>query len=135
MPTVQEFIERWPLYTRADIVDFAPPESITRMCGGADCKRETTWFFNQTVEVAMPTGSVIEFSAVGYTCGLCKKNSLVVVYRLLNWTETKGSQFWSHKAVQKIGQIPAPTIEIPPQLAERLLQTATYYKNALVCRS
>jgi hypothetical protein len=32
MPTEQEFIENWPLYTRAEIKNFNPPRSITRMC-------------------------------------------------------------------------------------------------------
>jgi hypothetical protein len=28
MPTPQEFIENYPLYTRADIVNFDPPRAI-----------------------------------------------------------------------------------------------------------
>jgi hypothetical protein len=41
MPTPQEFVEKWPLYTKAAMRDFEPPKSTTRTCEG--CKKETRW--------------------------------------------------------------------------------------------
>ncbi len=44
-------------------------------------------------------------------------------------------QSWSHHSVQKIGQLPPQSIEIPADLGDRLGATAQYYKNALLCRA
>jgi hypothetical protein len=46
-----------------------------------------------------------------------------------------GSQFWVHHGVQKIGQLPPHSIDVPGDLAKRLGTTAKYYKEALLCRN
>jgi hypothetical protein len=139
MPTREEFIEAWPLYTRASIVNFSPPKSITRTCGVKTCKKDTTWLLKDLTEGKVETSPQIFFKCAGYTCGLCGGNSLLVVYRLLDWKEDADSRVlpvpWHYMGVQKIGQIPPQSVEIDASLAERLSQTAGYYKNALVCRS
>lgn len=139
MPTPQEFIESWALYTRAEIKDFNPPRSVTRMCTSASCAKETTWSLREQGDTTVNTEPRVSFRWAGYTCGLCGGNSLLVVYRMLNWREDPESHFvpkqWAYFAVQKIGQIPAQSIDIPADLQRRLDKTATYYKNALVCRS
>jgi hypothetical protein len=136
-PTPQEFIEKWPLYTRADIKNFDPPKSITRMCG--PCGKETTWVLSGANGTAVDTSPQLPFQFVGYTCVLCTRNALLVLYRKLDWREDKDSYTTpKHKAyfsVQKIGQTPPQSIEIPADLKERLGTTANYYRNALVCRA
>lgn len=129
MPTPTEFIEKWPLYTRAEIVDFEPPKSITRMCG--NCKRETTWRLTEAQNVSGGTG--LGFSFAGYVCVLCGKTTLLVLYRKLDWKQ-RTPQYFAHHLVQKIGQVPSPSIELPGDLSGRLGATSGYYKNALVCR-
>lgn len=57
-----------------------------------------------------------------------------MLYQQLEWAEDSGT-FWAHHAVRKIGQFPAQSIAIPADLQERLSTTASYYRNALVCRS
>jgi hypothetical protein len=44
-------------------------------------------------------------------------------------------QTWAYHSVQKIGQQPPQSIEIPTDLSGRLGPTAEYYKKALICRS
>src|SRR5437868_15508413 len=72
-----------------------------------------------------------------YVCGLCRKKSVLVLYRKLEWqqkTDTAGRAFAYH-AVRKIGQSPPPSIEIPAELQTRLGTSAGHYKNGLTCRS
>jgi hypothetical protein len=146
MTTPREFVEKWPLYTKAAIRDFAPPKSITRMC--SQCKKETTWTLAKAEEA--DNGTSFEVRTAGYQCGLCNKERLLVLYRNLEWravtpqaTKRVGAlgiaraipQSWSHHSVQKIGQLPPQSIEIPADLGDRLGATAQYYKNALLCRA
>jgi len=133
--TNQEFIENAPLYTRIPISSFIPPASIMRMCENSKCKRETTWFkignLRTILEGARPD---IDLQHVGYECGLCKGNSMGVVYELLEWSPGGPSQY-SYKAVRKIGQVPPASISVPPALTERLGTSAPYFRNALICRN
>jgi hypothetical protein len=132
-PTPQEFVEKWPLYTKATIRDFAPPKSITRMC--SQCKKETTWTFAKTEEV--DPGRQFEVRIAGYCCSLCPNDpgTLLILYRKLEYKRDPSVTLWSHYSVQKIGQLPPPSIEIPADLGDRLGVTAEYYKKALMCRS
>jgi len=142
MPTEEEFIEQWPLYTRADIIDFDPPKSISRRCNG-ECKKETTWTLRKRSWVQ--TENDLDFWYATYLCELCRENNLVVIYRKLD--HRRDPKFgpapagyysvneWRHEAVQKVGQIPAPSIDIPAGLEKRLGSTAVYYKHGLVCRN
>jgi len=89
--TNQEFIENAPLYTRIPISSFLPPASIMRMCENSKCKRETTWFktgdLRTIQEGARPD---IDLQHVAYECGLCKANSMGVVYA--GWSVSIQSQ-------------------------------------------
>jgi hypothetical protein len=133
--TPKEFVESAPLYTRINLNSFRPPDSITRMCDQADCKRETTWFklgkTRTTTEGANPN---ITVEHVSYECGLCKSSSLGVIYELLDWSIDGNGPHYSNKAVRKVGQVPAPEISIAPELTERLGSSAIFYKNALILR-
>jgi len=131
VPTPQEFIESWPLYTKADIAGFFPPESITRMCGNSDCKRETTWsrIVNTDATAGGHPNAYIAFSYTAYVCVLCRKQILLVLYRKLDYKDA------TSRSVQKIGQVPPQSIGFPADLSERLGATADHYKKALVCRN
>jgi hypothetical protein len=58
-----------------------------------------------------------------------------VIYRRIDWNQKPDTNFGVLQGVQKIGQLPPLTIDIPHGLSERLGNTARYYKNALVCRT
>jgi hypothetical protein len=131
MPTAQEFIEKWPLYTKAAIRDFTPPKSITRAC--RECKKDTTWSLVMAQDVE--PSREFEVRIAGYQCVLCNKDTLSVIYRKLDWKVDSSNAFSFHLSVQKIGQRPPQAIEIPSDLADRLGTTAEYYKKALICRS
>jgi hypothetical protein len=85
----------------------------------------------------LDTGREFEVRVAGYCCSLCPEgpDTLLVLYRLLEWKLAPSSQFYSHYSVQKIGQLPPPSIGIPADLEDRLGGTAEYYKKALMCRS
>ena len=143
MPTPQEFIEDWPLYTRAEILGFEPPNAISRRCEG-ECEKETTWSQVKTVAVST-MGTSPDFQAVSYVCNLCGKEYLIVLYRKIEWHRKPelgpaprgyySINEWQHGAVQKIGQIPAPSIDVDSQLQKRLGSAASYYKEGLLCRT
>jgi hypothetical protein len=136
--TPHEFVESSPLYTRVELKDFTPPGSITRMC--YQCGKETTWLKSQDpARTNLVTFPRINFDAVGYSCGLCSKDSFAVVYQNLDLKEDPNSHFapkhWQHTAVHKIGQVPPQSIQIPTELSKRLGSSAGHYKKALVSRS
>ncbi len=158
MPTPQEFIEDWPLYTHAEILDFESPDAISRNCEG-ECEKETTWSRVKDVGVSCLRSS-LDFQAVSYICNLCGKASLIVLYRRIDWhrrpelgpaplgkmhwnVHTRAiagvgyysANEWQHGAVQKIGQIPAPSIDVDSQLQKLLGSAAFYYKEGLLCRT
>ena len=97
----------------------------------------------------------IYFSYVGYSCGLCDQNTLLVFYQKLDFKPVERAMPKVPMAsglsnrmpalapppkmpsvyhdVRKIGQVPPPSIDVPSDLAARLGATATYYKQALTC--
>jgi hypothetical protein len=131
-----EFVETAPLYTRTEIIDFSPPDSITRMCTNTKCKKETTWSKDPEVRIDLDEAHPgISFRAVAYSCVLCNRQSFAIIYELLNWSAgAKGTTHYHHTAVRKIGQVPQPMIDVPAELNDRLASTALYYRRALVCR-
>jgi hypothetical protein len=130
MTTPHEFIQSWPLYTKADIRDFRPPKSITRMCD--KCDKQTTWGLVKNADI--DAGTPFGFANAGYKCSLCETLTLLVLYQKLDWKEVS-PQVWAYPTARKIGQVPAPSIDIPPDLSGRLGATAEHYKKALVCRN
>ena len=142
MPTAREFIESWPLYTRAAIRNFSAPDSISRVCDSKECGKETTWFKAEPLHVVLETDPQLVINAAGYTCTHCKKNSMAVLYCLLDYRNDKIPNGFSsyrydnyHASVQKVGQTPPQSIDIGAELRNRLGSTAEYYKQALVCKS
>jgi hypothetical protein len=121
MPTQREFIEDWPLYTRAEILNFDPPNAISRRYEG-ECEKETTWSQIKTVAVST-MGTSSDFQAVSYVCNLRGREYLIVLYRKIDWHRKPelgpaphgyySINEWQHGAVQKIGQVPAVEVVIP----------------------
>ena len=108
------------------------------MC--AKCRgKETTWTLKADNSHTIDTTPQISFFWAAYSCELCGANSLLVLYLKLDWRQDPDSHStpkrFAHFGVQKIGQVPPQSVEIAADLSERLGNTATYYKNALVCRS
>lgn len=136
--TRSEFIEKAPLYTQVQMEDFRPPDSITRICEGSSCKKETTWFVGNQLDGDATAGNTrLDFKSAAYACGLCRSSNLVVLYELLNWCEVPGSggRLYHHTAVRKIGQVPPEDIQVPAELVDRLGGSASHYKKAMICRN
>lgn len=130
MPTREEFLEKWPLYTNCDCEQFHPPKSISLDC--KQCGKETTWpldSFHQLRQLSPFSGFVTT-----YACGLCKndKPHITFVIRSSGWE--KESPYTQTK-VQKIGQYPSQSVSIGRDLEKRLGESAPLYKNALTCRN
>jgi len=136
--TGSEFIENAPLYTQVKIENFTPPDSITRICERSSCKKETTWLLGDRLEASADAGGTSAYlKMAAYSCGLCRNNNLVVIYELLDWCEVPGTYkaSYHHTAVRKIGQVPPQDIQVPTELVDRLGNTASHYKKALICRN
>ena len=129
MPTDrQSFIEEWPLFAKCNCENFYPPDNISRKC--PICTKETTWSVKQRGELY----GVVAISGyyVQYRCVLCEKSDLAVFVRI---AKKGGNAPFSTLQVQKIGEYPPPSIDIPSDLEKRLVDDAVLYKNALICRN
>jgi hypothetical protein len=139
--TAEEFLTRWPLYTPFEVDgSLETPSRISLHCGGA-CAKETTWLREEGPHYQAPPSATSEgFYWVVYACGLCKQRYLTVLYRTLERKREPRSQPGSTRTVtskiQKIGQSPALSINIPKALQNNLgTNAANLYKKALVCRN
>jgi hypothetical protein len=121
--TPASFLENWPLYAKWKAGTVQVPNSISLRCGL--CKKETTWSLQQRSNLY----DVVSFSGLclQYTCVLCTK--LKVCFFVRTWGASKDEE------LQKIGQFPSQSIDIPADLERQLGDDAVLYKNALVCRS
>jgi hypothetical protein len=129
LATREEFVEKWPLYTLCDCKNFYPPESISRTCAG--CGKETTW--RRVGDVRDLYGIMSELGYIAtYQCVLCQKDDVSIVVRI---AERDAQAGYATLKVQKIGEFPPPSIEIPRDLEKRLGDSAGLYKNALICRN
>ena len=124
----QEFIEKWPLFTKCECKDFYPPDNISRKC--PICGKETTWNVTHRGELYQ----VLKMSGhtARYECGLCHESAMGVVIRI---AKKEQATPFSILQVHKIGQFPPPSVDIPFDVEKRLGEDAQLYKNALVCRS
>ncbi|HEV3316804.1 MAG TPA: hypothetical protein VG488_07555 [Candidatus Angelobacter sp.] len=128
MATNKEFIETWPLYSTFDAGGFFQlPDSVSLSC--AACGKETTWQKDQSC----PTDNLINECGfiAAYQCGLCKKARMFVLVRTVEMAPSSIIP----KKVQKIGQFPAQSVDIPRDLEKRLGDSARLYKNAIMCRN
>jgi hypothetical protein len=125
----QSFIEEFPLYTRFECKNFYPPQSVSIGC--AVCGKETTWQVTNISELYQATRDLSGQIAT-YQCVLCKKGALSVFIRI---AEKSTESPYSTLKVQKIGQFPPQSVEIPRDIEKRLGSDSDLYRNALVCRN
>lgn len=137
--TAESFITKSPLYVLTPVNGFSTPSQISFECPGT-CGNETTRY---KVHAPTPLGSrgsapetpdsLIE--SIAYTCFLCRKQTLTVIYRKVEiQRRSDGTQ--TTVAVIKIGQYPEPAIEIPNGVSKNLGQEAAgLYRKALVSRN
>jgi hypothetical protein len=133
--TPEDFITSWPLYTPFDAFAFSPPNPISFHCNGK-CGKETTW-----VQLAS-SKSLERCEFLHYMCSLCRSEYLSVLYRV---SKTVKKSVMGHSGtgemhvasqVQKIGQFPALSIDIPKALEKNLGDlSASLYKKALISRN
>ncbi|MGD1215328.1 MAG: hypothetical protein ABR861_10125 [Terriglobales bacterium] len=135
--TPEDFITRWPLYTPFDFPEFQPPTRISFHCGWPKCLKETTWALNHR-----KYDNEVWLWLVQYQCTLCQRNNIVVAYRdsqtgTRNVMGPSGTEQRTIVVqVQKIGQHPPLSIEIPKMLAKNLGEGATsLYKKGLINRN
>ena len=149
----EEFITRWPLYTPASVDGFTPPERISYHCHGHQCRKETTW-------VRMGGRQQIDLEGhdnwlfwVWYSCGLCNREYLFVMFREI---EREMRVLPTRRPIppsissppppplktpvttkiQKVGQFPPLSIDIPKALEKTLGKGHTaFYRNALINRN
>ena len=132
LPTPEEFITRWPLYANASIEGFSPPSRVSFHCGG--CSKETTWQLMAERQL-MNTRNLGGAYWVWYLCGLCSSNYLITVYREAEHVKRPARRASSTIAVkmgnrsesvtivtkvQKIGQYPAQSMDVPKNLQKNL---------------
>jgi hypothetical protein len=148
-PTPEEFITRWPLYTPAPIEGFTPPTRVSLHCDGT-CGKETTWAKRIDPQYVDLEGVAGGFKWVWYICALCTKKYLVVVYReaehkrrpvkrqasTVRLPNTPPPMVTVVTKVQKFGQYPAQSIDVPNGLQKNLGEEAiNLYKKGLVNRN
>jgi hypothetical protein len=154
-PTPEQFITQWPLYTPFPCDNFYPPQQISFHCDGPSCRKETTWSKSGADSVFMGEDQK-SLLWVLYKCALCGLQSLLVMYResaletrkvrppvIASGLSRSGPVMpqLSHEVrvvtkVQKIGQFPPLSVNIPKALAKNLGDAAAdLYKKALVNRN
>jgi hypothetical protein len=135
--TAEDFITRWPLYTPFSYRDFEAPNRISFNCQNPECLKETTWAVSYR-----RYNNELWFWLVQYQCTLCQRNTIVVAYRasqsdtedFIGPSGTEQRSFVA--AVQKIGQYPPMSIEIPKTLEKNLGGgAAALYKRGLINRN
>jgi hypothetical protein len=134
---------------------FSPPREISFDC--TTCGKETTWFrvydpSSLGLGQTRTGGAVPDWSlnSVAYTCFRCKKASLTVIYREMEFERRleampsagvpgvppPPTQVRVLTGVMKVGQYPELTVGIPKGLANNLGKNAAdLYRKALICRN
>jgi hypothetical protein len=121
----EDFFTNWPLYTPFEMEHFERPARISFHCGA--CGKETTWAISQSNFAGNPG-----FSWVQYQCTLCERQHLTITYL----TSILGTSEPFVSRLQKIGQYPPLSIDIPKTLRKNLGEAATsLYKKALINRN
>jgi hypothetical protein len=148
--TPERFIVDWPLFVKANVESFYPPEKISFHCSGT-CNKERTWDRSYASATLAQGVSDPAIESVEYHCHHCNKERLTVVYRRMEYEErvvhprsTGISRMppppptKRRVAVKfmKVGQYPQPSVAIPKGLEKGLGEDGvSLYKKALVCRN
>jgi hypothetical protein len=140
--TPEDFVVRWPLYTPFNFRNFVVPQRISLQCDGS-CEKETTWARTEPPSYQYMKATSQGFKWVYFVCSLCQESYIVVLYRELEYdTVLRASGVGSPAQVsiltkvQKIGQYPPLSINIPKALEKSLGEdSANLYKKALINRN
>lgn len=146
--TPEEFITRWPLYALAPTEGFYAPTRVSFHCDNASiCGKETTWLRMLDAQYVSLEGASGSFKWVWYLCGLCNQKYLIVFYREVEREQrsvkgrgpspvgSRGTMTVVTK-VQKIGQYPAQSINVPAGLQKNLGEEGiSLYKKGLINRN
>lgn len=131
----EQFITDWPLYTPFDFVEYQPPNKISHHCTGPKCSKETTWELDHRRDER-------NFTFLEYQCTLCGLKYLSIWYRPTKRLPRKvvthaGEETHYYSAqIQKVGQFPPLSIDVPRALEKNLGGThAALYRKALVSRN
>ncbi len=131
--TAEDFVTKWPLYTPFDFHEYKSPDRISFHC--SRCSKETTWTVSFRREERL-------LFFVEYQCTLCGGENLSIVYRISKrvpkaYMGPTGQETMHLSAqVQKIGQFPPLSIDIPKSLEKSLGPEGTaLYKKALINRN
>lgn len=134
--TAEDFITKWPLYTPFDFVEYRRPDRISFYCPNEKCSKETTWM------IAYTNSDIRRFVFVDYQCTLCGASYLSILYRTSKliprkyMTPSGEETHYVSAQIQKVGQFPPLSIDIPKLLEKNLGGTdAALYKKALTCRN
>ena len=151
----EAFLTKSPLYVLTRVNGFSPPQQISFECPGK-CGKETTWYrvyVPAAVGAREQSGSKIPdylIKSIAYTCFLCKKETLIVVYREMEFEERPSATSQAGLGlmpppsstqnvlvgVMKIGQYPEPAVEVPKGVSKNLGKDAAgLYRKALICRN
>jgi hypothetical protein len=158
--TPEEFITRWPLYALAPVDRFYIPNSVSFHCDNpSTCGKETTWLKMLDPQYVNLEGASGGFKWVWYRCGLCNHKVLIVLYREVEReqrpirgtgasSEIDSSPIASRASgsagrtvtvitkIQKIGQYPAQSINVPLRLQKSLGEEGvSLYKKGLINRN
>lgn len=119
----QEFYETWPLYRRLQLYDgWETPDRISREC--QRCGKETTW--KQVTHTSAGLYGYVHIDE--FKCGLCESDT---VYFLTYTLRSADGALY----IQKVGQFPPHSINIPASIERRLGSSADLYRKGLVCRN
>jgi hypothetical protein len=131
--TAEDFVTKWPLYTPFDFHEYKSPDRISFHC--PRCSKETTWAISFRREERF-------LFFIEYHCTLCGGADLSVVYRTSRrvpkvYNTPSGQEtIYLSAQVEKVGQFPPLSIDIPKSLEKNLGPEATsLYKRALINRN
>jgi hypothetical protein len=139
--TSEDFVTSWPLYTPFKSDGFRPPGRISFHC--EQCGKETTWDRMNDPDYQSIERLEEGFYWIYYLCDLCRKRCLIVMYRVMETEERLKSSTSPLPSkvsvvtkVQKIGQFPALSVNIPKSLEKNLGEASkNLYKKALISRN
>lgn len=142
----KEFLEEYPLYKkfktswefilkydRGPVQQSVPKPAIHMYC--SECGSEQTFnmeneYFTTVSDQAKPILGTVK--DIRYRCSACGKGLFVF---LVSFGVEKISEVKARIVLEKVGQIPAWSIEIDRSLEKILNKNSQYYKNGLTCES
>jgi hypothetical protein len=152
--TPERFIVDSPLFVKAPLENFNPPEKISLPCKTLiTCEKEltTTWERDYVQVTLKPSLADPSIYSIQYRCYRCNKQRFTVIYRLMDYEERLDqssppeglpgapSSLIKERVpvgVMKVGQYSQPSVRIPKELEKNLgKDDASLYVKALMSRN